>query len=862
MAQNVQLAPPVIAERNDSDLLPGGGIDHIQERNEILKDIPYEVVRKAWFTLSHLLLDDGAHVVDMGCEDGQMAFAMAALRPGLKFTAVDKSKRLISKAKETYKRHNLEYVSGDVSSEMFEAGSVDAIINSFILHQVYSGSRYNERIVSDTLRRQFRMLKVGGTMMIRDFVRPPPEEFVVMEMPDKQSSGPDLKSLSEADLLVWYSEHARPKQDPGCGGFFLEELPARFPRTRLFRLPYKWAYEFIMRKDDRSAWETELPQEYTFFTEREFRKELRGLGARVAYSAPQWDEDYIERKFEGKFRLYDDKGTTLGHPPTSYIVIAQKMSERKSLHIEERRPSTTSERSLRVYAMRNERNGKLVDIATRGLEIAEILPYHVNEDGKIIVYLQDGVARGVANAVPRSGINLDGKRWSGHMVEPISYDMAAIREMGAFDVKKTVQFGRDYLAMKPRDNALLETGMNYYPAPDYIDERVHTYYLHVEQPTREILPKNFIGYSTRFQARGKMRALEAQHVLDAIAVGLLPNARLEMQILSLFQHVGKSSENWISKDLAVQAGHITERVNLKELLALLSKNDYCFRDVKGTKGDLRTVHSIFVEEGQSQGSTTGLSAQDIDFVITEGSTVNTAVVLPLSDNLKGEIHAGFLMEHLPVPQRYEGNGLSVSVPTYNIPPEVTNLKMAKKFIADKFGVPPEMVFRLGESYFSHIGMTPQRIYPFAVAAPPHQMKEMKTQFIPLYQFSLLWRSLSRQPHFMLAIARAYRMLHGSTRLEYKREARKIVQQRFAAAQPDFSLPMSYVNGPSATKQELKHEKEVAKEQLNAPLHPKPIAEPEKPAPEDGMNEFEQDMEEAIDAVQEYAKEYEPKPEKW
>ena len=42
---------------------------------------------------------------------------------------------------------------GDAASEIFEPESLDAIINSYILHEVYSASRYNERIVSDTLRR-------------------------------------------------------------------------------------------------------------------------------------------------------------------------------------------------------------------------------------------------------------------------------------------------------------------------------------------------------------------------------------------------------------------------------------------------------------------------------------------------------------------------------------------------------------------------------------------------------------------------------------------------------------------------------------------------------------------------------------
>lgn len=53
------------------------------------------------------------------------------------------------------------------------------------------------------------------------------------------------------------------QDEPGAAGFFLEELPIRSP-VLLFRLPHKWAYEFIMRKDRRVQWQAEMPKEYTF----------------------------------------------------------------------------------------------------------------------------------------------------------------------------------------------------------------------------------------------------------------------------------------------------------------------------------------------------------------------------------------------------------------------------------------------------------------------------------------------------------------------------------------------------------------------------------------------------------------------
>ncbi|MCB9982215.1 MAG: class I SAM-dependent methyltransferase [Rhodospirillales bacterium] len=763
---------------------------YIEKRNLLLRDIDPAVIRKAWFTLSHLLLDEDAHVIDMGCDDGAMTYAMAAMNPKVKFTGLDKAKRQVNKAKEKYRLFNLDYKVGDASSEIFEPESIDAVINSYILHEIYSASRYNERVVSETLGKQFKAMKKGGVMFIRDYAHPPPEEFVLLEMPDEPSTGKDLAHLSAPDMLVWYAEHARPKQDAGCGGFFLEELPERFPRTRLFRLPYKWAYEFIMRKDDRSHWESELPKEYTFFTPLEFRKELSALGARVQYSGPQWDDDVIKEKFEGRFRLYKDDGTPLGDPPTGYIAVSYKMAERKSLHIEERRPSSTNSGNLKITAMRNENTGEIVDVVSRDIDVSEVIPYRVDEEGRLKIYLHDGVARSIANAVPRGGVVIDERRWSGHMAEAITVDGEAISTIEAYDVKHSVLFARDYLGLKPENNAIIEHGPDYYPAPDYIDERIHTFYLKVRPAKGAIIPKKVIGVE-KFQAKGMVREMDAQQVINAITVGMIPNARLEMQILSLFHHLRLRAETWTDKQLNLQVSKINQKADVKNLLAMMGEQDLRFKDVKGTTGQLRPVHSTFVEEGQSRGSMSGLSAEDVDFVVHDGKTINTAVVLPLTKDEKNSVHAGIITEYLPVPQRHEGNGLTISVPSFNVPAEVTNLKMMKKFLADKFGVTPNKIVKLGESYFTHVGMTPHRIHPFVVAAPAEAMKGPGTKFLPFYQLMLLQRLLSKEPHFMLAVARAYRYFHEEMRLDAKRQVKAILQQRFAGQEPDWSIPLNY-----------------------------------------------------------------------
>lgn len=771
--------------------------EYFERRNELLKDTDYRIVRKAWFTLSHLLLNENAKVVDMGCDDGAMVYSMAALAPNIRFIGVDKSKRQINKAKEMYgeKVHNLEFMHGDISTPLFEPESIDAIVNSYILHEVYSGSRYSEKIVSDTLAKQFKMLKSGGTMFIRDFARPPPEEYVLLEMPDTSSDSDDLEAMSETDLLIWYSEQARPRQDAGCGGFWLEELPARLPRTRLFRLPYKWAYEFLLRKDDREKWDKQLPMEYTFFTMREFRKELRALGSRVEYSTPFWDDDYIEDHFEGRFRLYDNAGKGLGYPPTCFVAVARKMKDRQSLLIGERRPSKADKSSIRITAMRNEVTGDITDVISRDFVPSEVLPYHVNEEGRLKIYLHDGIPRGIANTVPRNGENIDGKRWSGHMIEALSVDSTVVEEVQPNDIKDTVKFARDYLALKPRNNALLYHGPDYYPSPDYIDEKVKTYFLDVERSPKPVKPKNMVNKAEKYTTKGEIREFDAQQILNAITVGLIPNARLELQILSLFEHLNLKPETWTSKDINIQTQKINKRADTAKLLHKIHEKDDRFKEVKGSAGQLRQVHSIFVEEGHAQGSATGLSSDNMDFVVSDTKTINTAVVIPLTKGIKDDLHAGLQVDYFPVPQRHENNGLTMHAPSFNIPPEITNLRQMKKFIADKFSMKPENVIKMGESYYSHIGMTQHRIYPFAIVAPPEEFGPTKSEFIPFHQYRLLWSSLSKETHFMVVIARAWQALNDDIKRDYKLRVKEIVQDRFSGKTSDWGIPMSYAAPP-------------------------------------------------------------------
>ncbi len=734
------------------------------DRYAALQDLPHTTIRKAWFTLAHVMVEPGATIIDMGCQGGAMAYAMALLSPELRIIGVDQSKRLIQQASENYQAPNLEFVCGDCGApDLFKPGSIDAIVNSFLLHEIYS-DHYNDRSVVQTLSNQFGLLKENGILFIRDYVMPLPGEYVLMEMPDVDSRGKNLADMSEADLLVWYAEHARPRQDHGCQGFFLEELPPRFPKTRMFRLPSKWAYEFIIRKDERDIWEDELPKEYTFFTEREYRRTLRGMGGRVLYTAPHWDDQYTKACFDGHFRLYSEDGKPLGTPPTSFIAITQKVGERNSLRLNERRPTSNPDSHLRIQTMRNEVDGRMMDVVSRDISTTEILPYRITESGELHVFVHIGAPRGIINAVPRNGRGLDGKRWSGHMTEAISVNSEIISNIAENDIKGSVQLMRDAIGLRPVVNRALEKGPSFYPAPDFIDERIDTRFIEVDPPQGPIEPKSMTPDLIGFAARGRIMEINAQMILNAIAVGIVPNAQLELQILSLYQKLGLKAEAWADTPLNLPEVDVP-KTDIRDLLKSMTETDNRYRPSRGTTGQWKALQSVFVDEGQINGGMTGLASRDIDFIVSDESSENVAVVLPLVKNLSGEVLAGFVTEYLPVPQRYKGSGFTVNAPTLAIPREITSIDGARQFIADHFKVDIDNVMKMGESFFCHAGLTPQRIYPFAMTAPAAKDGGLTgvSSYAPVED---LWKLLywDNSKSFMRIVGLAYKRMAGDSDL--------------------------------------------------------------------------------------------------
>jgi len=702
-------------------------------RERLVIEMPEFIQKKAALISAHFLLPAGSRIVDMACETGEVSYALALLNPRTEIIGIDRDPKSIEFARKTYRLPNLSFRLTDIAIPDLEDESVDGIINSNVLHRVYSSGGYNHDEVFNLLEKQIQKLKVGGSLLIRDYMLPGDDEFVLLELPNLPSRGSDPRDLSDADLLVQFSQTARPMTN-GCEGFFIEELMPRREGTRLFRLLHKWALEFIHRKNSRGSWEQDLKEEYTFATHNDFKREFARLGMRMVFSAPYWNPWVVKNCFKGRFQLYTAAYTPMGPPATNYFIVAQKVGDKQSLAIEERRPSQKPVGDLQIMIVRDKKSGTLHELVKRPGEYCDIVPYRITPDNRLLIYVRSGYPRPIVNAVSRGSHNLDGKKWSGHLIEPITMDTVNMTDDVEENRKMIFDFVRTYGTLRPKTDESWYVGETYFPSPDRIDEAIEPVFVEVENPQRTTW-KIDEDKDVNFTEIGTITELDASDILLASQVGLLPEPRLELHVFELMSRFNIPLPRWIGETMPKMPGQPVRVRDPEDLLAEAEPAE--FEEEKKGAIQLRPVKAVFVEEGKVGRGTRGLSAQDVEFIVTDEGIENIAVVIPITRDWDDNLLVALEPKILPVPNRLGGDGAMLNAPSFVLPKDIRNVEEAKLFIAKKFRVPIEQVGSLGESYFTHTGVTPQRVYPFCVSSPPEPGETAKWQYAPLKRLWML-----------------------------------------------------------------------------------------------------------------------------
>ncbi len=290
-----------------------------------LRGMDASMRQKVALTAAHLPCR--GRVADMGMGSGTGSDALAALYPEMEVVGVDVDAKMVAYARERFGRKNLAFVVGDVAAPVFEAGSLDGIFDSSVLHHVTSFGGYAYANAARALEVQARELRSHGVLVVRDFVAPARgESEVLLDLPDDDGErSVDLRACSTAALFERFAREFRSLASAPGFAFAREPADPR-PGWRRYRVSHRLAVEFVLRKDYRTDWEAEVKEEYAYFTQEEFEETFARLGLRVLASTPLRVPWIVRNRFAGHFALYDAEGHPLEWPATNYVIVGEKVA--------------------------------------------------------------------------------------------------------------------------------------------------------------------------------------------------------------------------------------------------------------------------------------------------------------------------------------------------------------------------------------------------------------------------------------------------------------------------------------------------------------------------------------------------------
>jgi SAM-dependent methyltransferase len=679
--------------------------------------------QKVAFPAAHLLAE--GRVADMGMGSGATTHALAALYPALEVVGVDVSAEMVELAREAYRLPNLSFVQGDVGERVFDPGSLDAIFDSSVLHHVTTFGGYDHAAAGRALAAQVAQLAVGGLLVVRDFVDPGAGEVWLDVAADDGEPGDDPRRCSTAALLERFAREFRILSAapgfrcdaaPPLGG-----APPLAPGRRRYRMSLKLAAEFLLRKDYRQDWETEVKEEYTYFTQAQFEDCFARLGLRLLASTPLRNPWIVRRRWRGKVALHALDGAPVELPPTNYVITGEKVRAGEGVRFIERE----AHEPLGFLAMEHHRHrvtGQVRDLVRRPHLTIDILPWFRASDD-VFVLTRKSYPRPLLQADARGSASLDGRRRPGYVAEPL-FVFQEDRPVG-----QTVEEALLALAHVGGDRIVgFRPGSTYYPSPGGVQEEVRSLLVEIEPVFVERELDNQSGFSTS----GQVRAIDARQLLRSAQVGALPDARLELNAMQLLIELGQGAGPWIGEAVELSdASFSPVTTDLAALRARPARRIYRPAAAADSVGFLAVECAMF-DELDATGAV--VARRPLELVVSRRLSSNTVAIAPLCRR-GGEVFLGIDDDDLPAAQAFNGNSELLVAPAWRLPHAVVSLEQARAWVlarlAAEYGIDGGEVWELGGPYHPSPGSTPEVVHPLAIEVRAERAAPRRLAWIPL-----------------------------------------------------------------------------------------------------------------------------------
>jgi SAM-dependent methyltransferase len=258
----------------------------------------------------------GSTVLDIGPGGGVLLDLIEEKMPGVTPVGIDISSNVIEALRQRKQREGRrwEVLQGDALNlkDFVEAGSVDTVIFSSILHELYSyvplnGKKFNHETVAAALASAFEVLAEGGVIIIRDGIMSEPET-------DRRR----IRFL-EQDGMAWLARYAedfagRRIQYEAAGE---QEVLMPVNDAMEFLYTYTWGEE---------AYVHEVQEQFGYFTPSQyagFIKRYLGEQAEIEVFRHYLQEGYTEA-LRDRVIITDEDGTEVPLPDSTCFIVIRK----------------------------------------------------------------------------------------------------------------------------------------------------------------------------------------------------------------------------------------------------------------------------------------------------------------------------------------------------------------------------------------------------------------------------------------------------------------------------------------------------------------------------------------------------------
>jgi hypothetical protein len=237
--------------------------------------------------------------------------------------------------------------------KIFEPNSIDTTICNSTLHELWSYGN-QEETVRTYLQNKFEQTRVGGRLVIRDVVGPENKdqevymlcnktdgsnENIEMKINDTKKLAAHLKGLSTYAKFVRFSQdYLADMRESGKRGtetqvkYRIENIDG----NEYIVLKLKDAVEFMTKKDYVDNWNSELNEEFAFWSFSEWKDALTTAGFKIIEDPNQADkisrvytsEWIAKNSFKEKVELYTktEKGLQrMDYPVTNMVLAGEKV---------------------------------------------------------------------------------------------------------------------------------------------------------------------------------------------------------------------------------------------------------------------------------------------------------------------------------------------------------------------------------------------------------------------------------------------------------------------------------------------------------------------------------------------------------